>query len=53
MTFRFIAARRTEHSIAIIRRVLEVSRSGYHDWAQRLWVPESRSWLMRRSRTRG
>jgi putative transposase len=35
MTFRFIAARRTEHSIAIMCRVLEVSRSGYHAWAQR------------------
>jgi putative transposase len=35
MTFRFIAARRTEHSIAIMCRVLGVSRSGYHAWAQR------------------
>jgi len=29
MTFRFIAAKRAEHSIAIMCRVLEVSRSGY------------------------
>ena len=34
-TFRFIAAKRTEHSIAILCRVLEVSRSGYHAWARR------------------
>jgi putative transposase len=34
-TFRFIAAKRTEHSISIMCRVLEVSRSGYHAWAQR------------------
>jgi putative transposase len=35
MTFRFIAARKAEHSISIMCRVLEVSRSGYHAWAQR------------------
>jgi putative transposase len=35
MTFRFIAAKRTEHSISIMCRVLGVSRSGYHAWAQR------------------
>jgi putative transposase len=34
-TFRFIAAKRTEHSVAIMCRVLEVSRSGFHAWAQR------------------
>ena len=39
--FRFIAAKRTEHSIALMCRVLEVSRSGYHAWALRL--PSSRS----------
>jgi putative transposase len=33
--FRFIAAKRTEHSIAIMCRVLEVSRSGYHAWMLR------------------
>jgi putative transposase len=34
-TFRFIAAKRTEHSISIMCRVLEVSRSGYHAWSTR------------------
>ena len=33
--FGFIAARKAEHSIAIMCRVLEVSRSGYHAWAAR------------------
>jgi putative transposase len=33
--FRFIAAKRAEHSIQIMCRVLEVSRSGYHAWARR------------------
>jgi putative transposase len=33
--FRFIAAKRTEHSIVLMCRVLEVSRSGYHAWVQR------------------
>jgi putative transposase len=33
--FRFIAARRAEHSISIMCRVLGVSRSGYHAWARR------------------
>jgi len=33
--FRFIAAKKTEHSIQIMCRVLEVSRSGYHAWASR------------------
>jgi putative transposase len=33
--FRFIAAKKTEHSIQIMCRVLEVSRSGYHPWAIR------------------
>lgn len=33
--FRFIAARRAEHSIKIMCRVLEVSRSGFHAWAAR------------------
>jgi putative transposase len=35
MTFGFIAAKRAEHSISIMCRVLEVSRSGYHAWAKR------------------
>jgi putative transposase len=33
--FRFIAAKKAEHSIQIMCRVLEVSRSGYHAWAVR------------------
>jgi putative transposase len=33
--FRFIAAKRAEHSIQIMCRVLEVSRSGFHAWANR------------------
>jgi putative transposase len=33
--FRFIAAKKTEHSIKIMCRVLEVSRSGFHAWAAR------------------
>jgi putative transposase len=33
--FRFIAAKRAEHSILIMCRVLEVSRSGFHAWAAR------------------
>ena len=39
--FRFIAAKKTEHSIQIMCRVLEVSRSGYHAWAIR--EPSSRT----------
>ena len=33
--FRFIAAKRAEHSIQIMCRVLAVSRSGFHAWARR------------------
>jgi putative transposase len=33
--FRFIAAKKAEHSIKIMCRVLEVSRSGFHAWAAR------------------
>jgi putative transposase len=33
--FRFIAARKAEHSIKLMCRVLEVSRSGFHAWAAR------------------
>ena len=34
-TFRFIAAEKAEHSIKLMCRVLEVSRSGFHAWAAR------------------
>ena len=33
--FRFIAATKAEHSIKIMCRVLEVSRSGFHAWERR------------------
>jgi putative transposase len=33
--FSFIAAKKAEHKIATMCRVLEVSRSGYHAWATR------------------
>jgi putative transposase len=33
--YRFIAAEKAAHSIAIMCRVLEVSRSGFHAWTQR------------------
>jgi putative transposase len=33
--FRFIAARKAEHSVKTMCRVLEVSRSGFHAWASR------------------
>jgi putative transposase len=39
--FRFIAAEKAEHSIKIMCRVLEVSRSGFHAWALR--EPSARS----------
>jgi hypothetical protein len=35
MTFAFIAAKQAEHSIKLMCRVLEVSRSGYYAWAGR------------------
>ena len=35
MIFRFIAAKKAEHSIKTMCRVLEVSRSSYHAWARR------------------
>jgi putative transposase len=35
MTFTFIAVKKAEHSIKIMCRVLEVSRSGYYAWAGR------------------
>ncbi len=33
--FGFVLARKAEHSIKLMCRVLEVSRSGYHAWARR------------------
>jgi putative transposase len=33
--YRFVAAEKASHSIAIMCRVLEVSRSGYHAWVRR------------------
>jgi len=33
--FGFIAAKKAEHSITIMCRVLEVSRSGFHAWQRR------------------
>ncbi|MBA3298589.1 MAG: IS3 family transposase, partial [Thermoleophilaceae bacterium] len=33
--FRFVAAKKAEHSIIMMCRVLEVSRSGYHAWVAR------------------
>jgi len=40
--FRFVLATKAEHSIKIMCRVLEVSRSGYHAWARRLPSPRAR-----------
>jgi putative transposase len=39
--FRFIAASKAEHSIKIMCRVLEVSRSGFHAWTAR--APSARA----------
>jgi putative transposase len=39
--FRFIAAKKAEHSIQIMCRVLEVSRSGFHAWAARAPSPRT------------
>ena len=39
--FRFIAAEKASHSIAIMCRVLEVSRSGYHAWTRRPLGPRA------------
>jgi putative transposase len=39
--FGFVLARKAEHSIKLMCRVLEVSRSGYHAWAAR--PPSSRA----------
>ena len=39
--FGFVLARKAEHSIALMCRVLEVSRSGYHAWASRSPSPRA------------
>lgn len=39
--FRFIAAKKTEHSVKTMCRVLRVSRSGFHAWARR--APSARA----------
>ncbi len=39
--FRFIAAEKASHSITIMCRVLEVSRSGYHAWTRRPPAPRT------------
>ena len=41
MIFRFIAAKKAEHSIKTMYRVLEVSRSGFHAWQRR--APSARA----------
>jgi putative transposase len=40
--YRFIAARKTEHSVKTMCRVLDVSRSGYHAWQRRPPSPRAR-----------
>jgi putative transposase len=40
-SFRFVSAKKAEHSITIMCRVLEVSRSGYHAWASRSPSPRA------------
>ena len=39
--FRFIVAEKASHSISIMCRVLEVSRSGYHAWTRRPLGPRA------------
>jgi putative transposase len=39
--YRFFAAEKAAHSIAIMCRVREVSRSGYHAWTRRPLAPRA------------
>jgi hypothetical protein len=41
--FGFVLARKAEHSIAMMCRVLEVSRSGYHAWASPAAIGQGRA----------
>ena len=43
MRYQFIAAEKANHSIALMCRVLEVSRSGYYDWWRRGRIDLTRS----------
>ena len=49
--FSFIAAEKTNYPVAVMCRVLEVNRTGFHDWERR--APSDRAladaWLPRRS----
>ena len=49
--FRFTAAEKANHSISLMCRILEVSRSGFHAWQRR--APSDRQmsdvWLLERS----
>ena len=34
MKYAFIEQQRSHHALSVLCRVMEVSRSGYHDWRQ-------------------